>query len=98
VIQSYLSGILKVTLIVSIRAGLFFYIIGVKYFILSAAFIAIMNLIPYIGVYISSFIAVLYISLTADSITYPIIAIAVLRGIQLLENNIITPLVVGSQV
>jgi predicted PurR-regulated permease PerM len=78
--------------------GLFFYINGVKYFILFAAFIVIMNLIPYIGEFISSFIAVLYIFLTTDSITYPIIAIAVLWGIQLLENNIITPLVVGSQV
>jgi predicted PurR-regulated permease PerM len=98
VIQSYLSGILKVTIIVSILAGLFFYIIGVKYFILFAAFIAVMNLIPYVGVVISSLFAVLYIFLTTDSITYPIIAIAVLWGIQLLENNIITPLVIGSQV
>ncbi len=98
VIQSYLSGMLKVTLIVSILAGLFFFLIGVKYFILFAALIAILNLIPYVGVFISSFFAVLYIFLTTDSITYPIIAIAVLWGIQLLENNIITPLVVGSQV
>ena len=98
VIQYYLSGMLKVTFIVSILAGLFFFFIGVKYFILFAAFIAIMNLIPYVGVFISSFFAVLYIFLTTDSITYPIISIAVLWGIQLLENNIITPLVVGSQV
>jgi predicted PurR-regulated permease PerM len=98
VIQSYLSGMLKVTFIVSILAGLFFFLIGVEYFILFAAFIAIMNLIPYVGVFISSFFAVLYIFLTTDSITYPIIAIAVLWGIQLLENNIITPLEVGSQV
>jgi len=98
VIQSYLSGLLKVTLIVFLLAGLFFFLIGVKYFILFAALIAIMNLIPYVGVFISSFFAVLYIFLTTDSITYPIIAIAVLWGIQLLENNIITPLVVGSQV
>ncbi len=98
VIQSYLSGMLKVTLIVSILAGVFFFAIGVKYFVLFAAFIAIMNLIPYVGVFISSVFAVLYIFLTTDSVTYPIIAIAVLWGIQLLENNIITPLVVGSQV
>jgi len=98
VIQSYLSGMLKVTLIVSILAGFFFYWIGVKYFLLFAALIAIMNLIPYVGVLISSFFAVLYIFLTTDSISYPIISIAVLWGIQLLENNIITPLVVGSQV
>lgn len=98
VIQSYLSGILKVTFIVSLLAGLFFYMIGVKYFILFAAFIAIMNLIPYVGVFISSVFAVLYIFLTTDSISYPIIAVAALWGIQLLENNIITPLVVGAQV
>jgi predicted PurR-regulated permease PerM len=89
---------LNVTRIVSILAGLFFFLIGVKYFVLFAALIAILNLIPYLGVFISSFFAVLYIFLTSDSITYSIIAIAVLWGIQLVENNIITPLVVGSQV
>jgi predicted PurR-regulated permease PerM len=63
-----------------------------KYFILFAAFIGIMNLILYVGVFISSFSAVLCIFLTKESITYPIVAIAVLWGIQLVENNIITPL------
>jgi len=98
IIQSYLAGMIRVTGIVAILAGIFFYLIGVKYFVLFAAFIAIMNLIPYIGVFISSVFAILYVFLTTDSLFYPIVTFAVLWGIQLLENNIITPLVVGSKV
>ena len=98
VIQSYLSGMLRVTGIVALMAGIFFYFLGVKYFILFAAFIAIMNLIPFVGVFLSSFFAILYVFLTTDTMIYPVITFAVLWGIQLFENNIITPIVVGSQV
>lgn len=98
VIQSYLSGMLRVTGIVAVMAGIFFYFSGVKYFILFAAFIAIMNLIPFVGVFISSFFAILYVFLTTDTMIYPLITFAVLWGIQLFENNVITPIVVGSQV
>lgn len=98
VIQAYLVGMIRVTGIVAILAGVFFYFLGVKYFILFAAFIAILNLIPYVGVFISSFFVILYVFLTTDSLVYPIVTFAVLWGIQLLENNIITPLVVGSKV
>ena len=98
IIQSYLAGIIRVTGIVAILAGVFFYLMGIKYFILFASFIAILNLIPYVGVFISSFFVILYVFLTTDSLFYPFITFAVLWGIQLFENNIITPLVVGSKV
>lgn len=98
IIQSYLAGMIRVTGIVAILAGIFFYAMGIKYFILFASFIAIMNLIPYVGVFISSFFAILYVFLTTDSLIYPFLTFAVLWGIQLFENNIITPLVVGSKV
>jgi predicted PurR-regulated permease PerM len=98
VIQSYLIGMIRVTGIVAVLAGIFFYIMGIKYFLLFALFIAIMNLIPYVGVFISSFFVILYVFLTTDSLLYPILTFAVLWGIQLFENNIITPLVVGSKV
>ncbi|WP_192350878.1 AI-2E family transporter [Algoriphagus sp. Y33] len=97
-IQSYLTGLLKVTAIVAILAGIFFYSIGLKYFVLFALFIAVMNLIPYIGVLFSSFFTVVYVFLTTDSILLPLITVGVLWGIQLVENNIITPIVVGAEV
>ncbi|MBN7812588.1 AI-2E family transporter [Algoriphagus sp. H41] len=98
VIQSYLAGMIRVTGVVAVLAGLFFFLVGVKYFVLFAAFIAIMNLIPYVGVFVSSFFAVLYVFLTTDSLFYPVLTLAALWGIQLFENNIVTPLVVGSKV
>jgi predicted PurR-regulated permease PerM len=98
IIQSYLAGIIRVTGIVALMAGLFFYLMGIKYFLLFALFIAIMNLIPYVGVFISSFFVILYVFLTTDSLFPPVLTFAVLWGIQLFENNLITPLVVGSKV
>lgn len=98
VIQSYLIGMIRVTIIVAILSGIFFFLIGVKYFLLFAAFIAIMNLIPYVGVVVSSFFAILYVFLTSDTLFYPLVTFFVLWGIQLFENNIITPLVVGAKV
>jgi predicted PurR-regulated permease PerM len=98
VIQSYLVGMIRVTGIVAVLAGLFFYIMGIKYFVLFAFFIATMNLIPYIGVFISSFFAILYVFLTTDHLVYPLVTFGVLWGIQLFENNVITPIVVGSKV
>ena len=98
VIQSYLVGMIRVTVIVAILSGLFFLSIGVKYFLLFAVFLALMNLIPYVGVIISSFFVLVYVFLTTDSLFYPLITGITLWAIQLLENNIITPLVVGSKV
>ncbi|MEB2777432.1 AI-2E family transporter [Algoriphagus sp. D3-2-R+10] len=97
-IQAYLTGLLKVTVIVAILVGCFFYIIDVQYFVLFALFIAVLNLIPYVGVVFSSFFTVLYVFLTTDSIFFPILTLGVLWGVQLLENNIITPIIVGAEV
>lgn len=98
VIQSYLVGIVRVTGIVALLAGIFFYLMGIKYFLLFAAFIAIMNLIPYVGVFVSSLLVILYVFLTTDSLVYPLVTFGTLWGLQLFENNVITPYVVGSKV
>ncbi|MDP4748027.1 MAG: AI-2E family transporter [Algoriphagus sp.] len=98
VIQSYLAGMIRVTGIVAILAGLFFYAIGIKFFLLFAVFIALMNLIPYVGVFLSSIFVIGYVFLITDNLGYPILTFVSLWGIQLLENNLITPLVVGSKV
>ncbi|WP_209332160.1 AI-2E family transporter [Lunatimonas salinarum] len=98
VIHQYLVGMAKVTLIVSVMAGIYFYLVGIKFFLLFAMFIAVMNLIPYIGVIISSALVILYVFLTTDTLFYPLLTLLVLWGIQLMENNLITPVVVGGKV
>lgn len=98
VIKSYLSGMVIVTLIVSCMAGLLFYFLGIKYFLLFAVFIAVMNLIPYVGVLISSFLVVFYVLLTTDSLFFPLFTLFMLWIMQGIENNIITPFIVGTKV
>lgn len=98
IIHQYLIGMLKVTGIVTVLSGAFFYFMDLKYYLLFALFIAVMNLIPYIGVIISSFLVIMYVFLTTDTLFYPLLTFGVLWGIQLLENNIITPVVVGAKV
>ena len=98
VIQGYLTGMLIVTAVVSTMAALIFYMLGIKYFILFALFIAVFNLIPYVGVIMSSVVMVLYVFLTTDSILYPALTLLFLWLIQLIENNLITPVLVGSRI
>lgn len=98
IIHQYLIGMVKVTGIVTMLSGVFFYFLGVKYYLLFALFIGVMNLIPYIGVIVSSLLVIMYVFLTTDTLFYPFLTLGVLWGIQLVENNLITPLVVGGKV
>lgn len=98
VIQSYLLGMLMVTGIVSLICGIVFYFLGIKYFLLFAVFIAVMNLIPYVGVIFSSLLLVFYVLLTTETLFYPLATLILLWLIQLIENNLITPFVVGAKV
>ncbi len=98
VIQSYLIGMLLVTFIVSIICGIVFYVLGIKYYLLFAVFIAVMNLIPYVGVIFSSVLLVFYVLLTTDSMFFPLATLFMLWLIQFVENNFITPFVIGAKV
>ncbi len=98
VVQKYLSGMLFVTLIVAVLVLVVFLLLGIKHALFFALFVAIMNLIPYVGVFIASVVSITYAYITKDSLIYPVLTLALLWGIQLLENNLITPYIVGRQV
>ncbi|MFZ6053392.1 AI-2E family transporter [Halocola ammonii] len=98
VVQQYLTGMVVVTSVVAVLVYLLFTILGVKHAIFFAIFLAVFNLIPFVGVFIASLVSILYVMITKDGLFYPIITLACLWGIQILENNIITPLIVGRHV
>lgn len=98
VAQQYLRGLVLVSLVVGVLFYLVLYFLNVKYAFFFAVFLAVFNLIPYIGVFLSSLLVVLYSITTNDSMFYPIALLISLWVIQLIENNLITPYVVGSQV
>lgn len=98
VLQQYLSGMLLVTLIMAVMFYIVLTLFGIDYALFFAVFLAVFNLIPYIGVFIASVAVVLYTLATMDSLFYPVAVLAALWLIQIFENNLITPYIVGSKV
>jgi predicted PurR-regulated permease PerM len=98
VVRKYVTGVLFVTLIVSVLASVMFYFLGIKYYVLFGLFTAVCNLIPYIGVILASIITLIYVLLTTDQLWYPLMTLFLLWLLQVVENNIITPVVVGARI
>lgn len=98
VLQDYLTGVFLVTLIIFVMFYLSLLVLKVNYALFFAVFLAVFNLIPYIGVIIASIVVVMYSLVTSDSLFYPLAVLFSLWIIQVIENNLITPYVVGSKV
>ncbi len=96
--QMYIRGIFIDILILTVLNSLGFMLLGLKYAILLGLIAAVLNVIPYIGVLIGSLIPVAIALVTKDSVMYAVGAFAVCSAVQFLDNNFITPKVVGSSV
>lgn len=97
-IQSYVVGLLIEFGIVSTLTSIGLMIVGVEYAILLGVITGLLNLIPYIGILMAGLISILA-SLTSSTDLSLIIGVIVVNGIvQLLDNNIIIPMIVSSKV
>ena len=96
--QQYLKGILLDVLILSILNAIGFLALGLKYALLFAVLAAFLNIVPYIGVLVGSIFPVAIALLTKDSLWYAVGTAGVCIVVQFLDNNFITPKVVGSSV
>ena len=98
VIQQYISGVLKVMLILAVMNAIAFYALGIKHALFFAVFAAILNIIPYVGPLIGSIVPITYALLTKDSLWYPVGVLIAMNVIQTIEGNFLTPKIVGSNV
>ncbi|HMT30295.1 MAG TPA: AI-2E family transporter [Bacteroidia bacterium] len=96
--QKYLVGLLIDICILAVLNSIGFLILGIKHAILLGVIAGLLNIIPYIGVLIGSIFPILMALLTKDSIWIAVGALAVCVFVQFLDNNFITPKVVGSAV
>ncbi|MCW5897826.1 MAG: AI-2E family transporter [Flavobacteriales bacterium] len=96
--RKYIRGVLIVILILGVLNSIGFLLLDLKYAILLGFLAGFLNIIPYIGVLIGSLFPILIALLTKDHIGYAIGALGVCLFTQFLENNLITPKVVGSSV
>lgn len=98
VIQSYLSGLFLVILIVGVLNSVGLLILGVPHAIFFGFLAGFLILIPYIGILIGSVLPALLIIVTMDSPWYAVGVIGIMSFVQFLEGNFITPHIVGSKV
>jgi len=96
--QKYVMGIFLDVLILSVLNSTGFLILGLPHAILFGVLASALNIIPYIGVLIGSTLPILMALLTKDSMSYAVAAGAICVFVQFLDNNFITPYVVGSSV
>lgn len=98
VVQSYIAGLFLVILIISAlnTAGLL--ILGIEYAFFFGFFAGLLNILPYIGVFIGSILPIVYALITMDSLWYAVGILGIFTFVQMLESNFITPNIVGSKV
>lgn len=97
VIKGYVTGLFIEMLIVAILNCTGFLILGVKYAMLLGILAAILNLIPYLGIFTACLISML-ITLSTNSPGTVLGVAIVLVIVHLLDSNIVLPRVVGSKV
>lgn len=97
-IQSYMVGLLLEAIIVAILNSTALLILGVHYAILLGVIGAILNVLPYIGGIIAIALPVLIATITTDGFTTQLGIIIAYMIIQFIDNNILVPRIVSSQV
>jgi predicted PurR-regulated permease PerM len=96
--RKYIRGVLIVLVILGVLNSIGFLLLGLKYAILLGFLAGFLNIIPYVGVLIGSLFPIIIALITKDSVSYAVAALGVCVFTQFLENNLITPKVVGSSV
>ena len=97
-VQSYIVGLLIEMVIVSTLTTVGFMIIGVKYAIVLGIITGILNLIPYIGILFAGILSIIATLTASPDITLIIGVLIIVIVVQLIDNNLIIPMIVGSKV
>ncbi|GEO03675.1 AI-2E family transporter [Adhaeribacter aerolatus] len=98
VVESYISGLMIVIVIVAILNTIGLMIMGVPYAIFFGAFASVLTVIPYIGILIGALLPALFTLIQTGSLFNALIVVGIFTFVQFLEGNFITPNITGSKV
>ncbi len=96
VVPKYMGGVSTVVFLLAIINSTGLLIVGVDHAIVFGVISALCNFIPYFGTLIGGFFPFMFTLLTADTFMLPARVIVFYVIIQFIENNILTPNIVGS--
>ncbi len=94
----YLVGLSIDIAILSVLNSIGFLLLGINHAIFLGIVAGLLNVIPYVGVIIGGIIPVMIALITKDSIWFAVGAFGVCVVVQFIDNNFITPKVIGSAV
>ncbi|WP_029284607.1 AI-2E family transporter [Pedobacter sp. R20-19] len=98
IIRKYIIGLLIEMGIVATAVSVIFWALGIKYAILLGLITGILNVIPYIGIFVALLLSTLITFATAAVLTKVILVVVTLVIIHLIDSNVLLPIVVGSKV
>ena len=97
-VKNYLVGLLIQITYIIILLGVTLWLFGIQNALLIGIIFAFLNLVPYLGALIGNILGVLLTLASSDSITDVLIVLGAITFVQFLDNNILMPRIVGSQV
>lgn len=96
--QQFITGLIIETAIVFALNTVGFLVLGIKYAVFLALLAALLNLIPYVGMLTANILCMIITLVTSDSTSDVLWVGAILAVVQILDNNIMMPLIVGNKV
>lgn len=98
IIQNYLVALLIEAGIIAVLNSIGLFVLGIEYAIVLGILGALLNIIPYLGGLIAMAIYMLIAIVTKESHSYALYVLLLYSFIQLIDNNLIMPKLVGSKV
>ncbi len=98
VVTRYMLGVTTVVLILCIFNSLGYLILGLEYPVIMGIISAVFSFIPYFGNFIGGLFPFLYALLTQDSPIYSLRILIFVLIVHFVENNILSPNIVGNNV
>jgi len=96
-IRGYIYGLVVLTLISAVMNYAVLQIFGLKFALFFAVFLAILNLIPFVGNPIGLVVIILFSIITKDNILIPLFIFIALFIMNFLQDNVFRPWIVGDK-
>lgn len=98
VINNFIFGYFLMTLALAAMISVVFLLIGLKHALFFAILVALLTLIPYIGNPVGMLIVFIFASITHDSLTIPLLAVAGILVSNGIKSNLLKPIIIGNKI
>lgn len=97
-VAGWFGARILVCLFVGVASFIVFYIFGVKYAFILALLAGILNFVPYIGPWITSILLIVFVASSSTSWFLVFYVLAAFLLIQLIENSLLTPMLMKKMI